>query len=74
MEEVLELVLSSPAVRAFVADVAISVVAGLLRKRATDPAFLAESDKAFDALSTAKTPEELTNAQNLIRTLMSSGS
>lgn len=72
MEEILAIVLGSPAVRAFVADIAISVVASFLHKRTTDAAFLAASDKAFAELAKAATPEEVTSAQNLLRLLMSS--
>lgn len=73
--EVLEAILSalaaSPAFRAIVKGFAIEVVAELLHRRATDPDFLAHSDATFVAISAAKTPEDLTRAQNALRSLLS---
>ena len=70
MESIIAEILANAAFRAIIEDVAIEVVSRLLHRRATDPNFLAQSDTAFSALASARTPEELTNAQSNLRVLL----
>lgn len=67
----LEALLSSPAFRALVEGIALKFISEILHRRSVDPQFLKDSDVAFSSLMTAKTDEELTDAQNQVRRLMS---
>ena len=71
MEEFIATVLSNPVIRTFVEGLVIKVVADILHRRATDPAFLQKSDEAFAAMSNAKTDEDRLNAQKSIQSLLS---
>ena len=69
IKEVIIALLASPDVRLFFEELAIKVMAEVMHRRAIDPAFLVASDAAFKLKADAKTPEEITNAQNAIRLL-----
>jgi hypothetical protein len=71
MDEFVQAVLDSPAVRGFVAAVALKVISGLLHRRKVDPEFLKRSDEAFAQIANAKTPEEQQSAQMALSNLMS---
>lgn len=70
--EVIGAILAIPAIRGMIEDVAMRAIADIFHRRSVDPNFLTKSDAAFAQLSAAKTPEETTNAQLLLRNLMAS--
>lgn len=72
MIEILEAILTDPIFRTVVENIAVKIIADICHRRTVDPAFLDSSNKAFAALNSAKTDEELVDAQNAIRVLMSS--
>lgn len=72
MIEFLLAALAEPLVRAEIEKVALEAIALLLHRRSADPDFLAKSDAVNASLANAKTPEDLTNAQNALRALMAS--
>jgi hypothetical protein len=72
LEEIIVALLANAAFRATVEGIVVKVVADIFHRRATDPNFLQASDTVFAALAVAKTQEDLTNAQNSLRTLMAS--
>lgn len=73
MKEIIEAVLSSPDMRAFIEELVLKIVGEILHRRATDPAFLAHSDASFAALRTAKTEEEKKNALKEIQGIIAGG-
>lgn len=73
MTELIAAALADPAIRAEIEKIALEAVALLLHRRATDPDFLEKSDAVNASLAGAKTPEDLTNAQKALQSLMATG-
>lgn len=65
-------VLAQPAVRQLIEEVAVKAIIDVLSRRAEDPEYEAKSDAVFERLRQAKTKEEVTDAQNALRVLLSS--
>jgi len=72
LEEIIAVLLSSPAIRGLIEEIALKLFADIFHRREIDPAFKAASDSAFGLLSAAKTDEEKTHALAEIQRLMSS--
>jgi hypothetical protein len=72
--EVVELILTNPIVRSFIEGLVIKIVADVIHRRTVDPQFLAKSDTAFAAYSTATTDEETQNALKGIQALLPTSS
>lgn len=72
MEEIVVLILTNPAIRAFVEGVAVKVVAEIFHRRSIDPEFLKKSDEVFAKYSQAQSEEEVSNASKDIQDLFNS--
>ncbi len=72
MEELIIALLANPAVRTFVEELVVKVVAELFHKRSTDPVFLAKSNQAFAQWGSAQTEQERMDAAKNLSTLLSS--
>ncbi|QMV49895.1 MAG: hypothetical protein [Mu-like cryoconite phage AB09] len=72
MEEIVVLILTNPAIRAFVEGVAVKIVAEIFHRRAVDPEFLKRSDEVFARYSQAQSEEENASASKDIQALFNS--
>lgn len=73
MTEFLAALIENPVIRGFIESLVLDIVSKVFASKGADPEFLKKSQAAFVALSSAKTDDERTNAQKLLRDLMSAG-